>query len=300
MSSPAAVLPCAMSALLLASLAHARPEIHGHRGARARLPENTLAGFRYAITAGADVLELDLHATRDDVLVAIHDAHVAPDRCLWSDGSPLKRALEVRQLDFATLRRLDCGRKEHRRFPRQKRLRASHIPTLDEVLTATKAGRNRAGRPIRYNIEMKSVPALSHLSPAPRRFAALVVRVLRKHRLLRRTVVQSFDARTLRAARRLAPTLRLALLTAENHVDYLALAKAHKVQIISPNHRWILRSDVQRLHRHRVAVIPWTANTPAIWQRMLDIGVDGIITDDPAALQTFLDKSLKAPPRGGQ
>ncbi|MBW2732429.1 MAG: glycerophosphodiester phosphodiesterase [Deltaproteobacteria bacterium] len=294
------ILSAALSAPLLGSHAQARPEIHGHRGARARLPENTLAGFSYAIGAGADVLEMDLQVTRDDVLVVIHDAHVDVKRCVWANGKPLTRAMAVRKLTLATLQRLDCGRKGHPRFPHQKRLPRSGIPTLNQVLHATKARRSRRGQPIRYNIETKSVPSLSDLSPTPAHFATLVVKALRKHGLVTRAVLQSFDARTLRAAHDLAPRLRLALLTAENHVDYLTLAKAHGVSIISPHHQWLLRSDVQRLHAHKVAVMPWTVNKSADWARMLQLGVDGIITDDPAGLHTFMLKRLKVPHPTGQ
>lgn len=263
-----------------------RIEVQGHRGARALRPENTLEAFRYALRVGVDTLELDLHVSKDDKLVVIHDGQVSPARCLTARGRRLKRPLRVRDLTAIQLRLFQCGRLPHPRFPHQMRS-AGHIPLFDEV---AKLVLSPAGRGVLLNIETKSVPGRPELAPPPKRFAELVVASLRRHGLLKRSTLQSFDYRTLAAARRLAPRLRIALLTDGQTLDYAHLASQHFANIVSPHHEWITARDVMLLHNLGVRVIPWTANSPAAWQRLVGLGVDGIITDDPAALLTYLRK----------
>lgn len=281
----------ALGALLLAPLSALgkaspprRVEVQGHRGARARHPENTMEAFRYALRLGVDTLELDLHVSKDDKLVVIHDGQVSPARCLDARGQRLQRPLLIRETPAATLRGLQCGRLPHPRFPQQRRS-AGHIPLFDEV---AKLARSTAGRNVQLNIETKSVPGRPALAPPPKRFAELVVASLRRHGLLKRTTLQSFDYRTLAAARQLAPRLRIALLTDGQTLDYARLASRHHANIVSPHHEWITATDVRRLHQLGVRVIPWTANNLAAWKRLVGLGVDGIITDDPAALLTYL------------
>lgn len=100
--------------------------VHGHRGARAVLPENTLPAFEHAVAAGADVLELDLAVTRDDVLVVSHDPMVNHVIC----KGPQPDAV-IRRLTLAELKEYDCGSLANPAFPRQKALPGTRIPTLD-------------------------------------------------------------------------------------------------------------------------------------------------------------------------
>ncbi len=267
--------------LALAAPVCARIEVQGHRGARAERPENTLAGFRYAISLGVDVIELDLGVTRDDHLVVLHDQQVTPDRCARK-GTPLLVPVPVRALSLAELRDFDCGSRRHPRFPRQERVPGAGIPTLAEVLALGK------GNDVRFNIETKIVPALTEATPTPERFAALVVEALRSAGVIERSTLQSFDQRTLLAAARLEPRLGRALLIAENHLDHVAVARAASAAIVSPHHEWITREDVERMHGAGLRVVPWTANRPEVWARLVQIGVDGIISDDPKALIAWL------------
>ena len=92
-----------------------RIEVQGHRGARAVLPENTLPAFEHAIGAGADVLELDLAVTRDNVLVASHDPVLNPEICRGP-----KAGAVIRELTLEELRRYDCGSLRNPQFPRQQ------------------------------------------------------------------------------------------------------------------------------------------------------------------------------------
>src|SRR6185312_12129838 len=103
--------------------------VHGHRGARALRPENTIPAFEYAIAAGADALELDLAVTRDNVLVVSHDPVLHPPICTGPRAGAI-----IRDLTLAELGEWDCGALQNPDFPRQTPIPGTSIPTLDEVL----------------------------------------------------------------------------------------------------------------------------------------------------------------------
>lgn len=261
----------------LALLAIAYPpvvEVEGHRGARAVLPENTLAAFRHALAVGVDVLELDLQITKDDVLVVAHDPRV-PSWCSARVGEAL-RALTV-----AEVQALDCGG-VNPRFPKQRAAPGEKMPTLREVLALG------AGNTVRFNVETKSVPGAQELSAPPARFAELVVRAIDEAKMRSRVSVQSFDHRVLLEVKRRAKDVKLVALIDESLPDLVAVARAAKADVVSPNHLWLTLDDVRKLHAAHKRVVVWTVNEPVDWQRMLDMGVDGIITDDPEALIAWL------------
>jgi glycerophosphoryl diester phosphodiesterase len=253
--------------------------VHGHRGARARLPENTLPAFLYAIEAGADYIELDVLATADDVLVVCHDP-VLRRRIYRGPGG----TRVVRAMTLAELRRWDCGSRRNRLFRRQATAPGARIPTLEEVLAL--APRGGFG----FTIEIKSTPVRPRLTPPPERYADLLVRALRKHGLERRAIVQSFDFRVLEAVRRLAPGLALSGLCGLQGRNFVAIARQAGSRIVGPYHRLVTRARVEAAHAAGIRVVPWTANRPRDWARLIQAGVDGIITDDPAALIAFLGR----------
>ncbi|MCK6544512.1 glycerophosphodiester phosphodiesterase [Myxococcota bacterium] len=263
-------------------------EVQGHRGARAVLPENTLPAFARALEVGAHTLELDVLVTKDDVLVVGHDPILSPDICLGPGGARLTSDVRVRDLTLAALAAYDCGTLKSPRFPRQQPVPKTRMPTLDEVFALVKTSKLAAAKTVKLNVEAKSVPGQPELAPPPERFAELLVGAFEESGLLSRVTLQSFDHRILRAAKVRSPKLVLAALVSDNHVDFVALAKGLGAEIVSPDRLWITKPDVDALHAAGVRVIPWTANDEAEWKRLVDLGVDGIITDDPEGLLTWL------------
>jgi glycerophosphoryl diester phosphodiesterase len=222
-------------------------QVHGHRGARAIYPENTLPAFEYAIRVGADALEMDLAVTKDNVLVISHDPHV--------------NGIAIRELTRAEL----------------------HLPALDEVLSLAPLGS------FRFNIEIKSFPEHPELTPPPDVFARMLLDEIRTHRVESRVIVQSFDFRTLRAMRQLAPEISLAALWEGDPHPFPEIAKwGADARIIAPLFTLVTREQVRASHAAGIEVIPWTANSEKDWQTLIDAGVDAIITDDPAALIGYL------------
>lgn len=256
-------------------------EVHGHRGARAVRPENTLPAFEYAIAAGVDVLELDLAVTKDDVLVVSHDPRMNPAYC---EGPPTSTRV-IREMTLSELRQWDCGRKPNREFPKQVAVPGTRVPTLDEVLALAPRGK------FHFNIETKISPKTPELAPTPEVFAKLLADALTRHKLVGRTIVQSFDFRTLHAMKQLLPQVRLSALYSGVPRDFVKIAREAGAGIVSPHFRLVTAAEVKKAHDAGLVVVPWTANTPNDWRKLVDAGVDAIITDDPTELIAWLKQN---------
>ncbi len=262
--------------------AETRILVHGHRGARAVRPESTLAGFEYAIAAGADVLEMDLAVTRDNVLVVSHDPVLEPKICRGPGPSAV-----IREMTLEQLQRWDCGSLRNPDYPRQQLVPGARVPTLDEVLAL--APRGGFG----FNIETKIFRDRPRYTPSPEEFARLLAEAIARHRLGQRVIVQSFDFRTLHAMKKLMPQVRLAALYERGSRDFVSVAGEAGARIISPNYRLVTEQNVKAAHEAGLEVVPWTANTAGQWDRLIDAAVDAIITDDPAELIQYLKQRGK-------
>jgi glycerophosphoryl diester phosphodiesterase len=257
--------------------------VHGHRGARAIYPENTIPAFEYAIKIGADVLEMDVAVTKDNVLVISHDPHINPEICKGPHPG-----VAIHELTLAELREYDCGALKNPHFPKQQPVPGTRIPTLDDVLSLSR------GNNVQFNIETKSFPDHPELTPTPDVFARMLLDVIRKHQLDSRVIVQSFDFRTLHASKRLAPNIRLSALWEGDTRPFIDIAHDGEAGIISPLFKLVTPQQVKAAHDAKIQVVPWTADTPADWQMLIDAGVDAIITDDPAALIAYMkEKGLR-------
>src|SRR4029077_9600831 len=124
-------------------------------------------------------------------------------------------------------------------------------------------------------------------NPDPKFFASAVIDLLRRYSLVDRSILQSFDLRTLVEAKRLEPKLRLSALF-ETERNFCELTEKAGAQIASPDFHLVTASNVRFCHGRRIQVAPWTVNQPSDWRRLIDWGVDGIITDYPAKLVTYL------------
>jgi glycerophosphoryl diester phosphodiesterase len=268
-----------MAVLLSMSIgdAAARILVHGHRGARAMRPENTMPAFEYALRIGVDVLEMDVAVTKDNVLVVSHNPTLLPTICTGP-----KPNAAIRELTLQEVRQYDCGSLQNPGFPKQQTIPGTPIPTLDEVLAMAAPSR------VEFNIETKSYPNKPQYTPAPEEFSRLLLDVIRKHRLESRVIVQSFDFRTLHAMKKLAPEIRLSALYEGAPRDFVKLAEESGASIVSPKYPLVTEDQVAAAHKAGLQVVPWTANTPAEWDKLIAAKVDAIITDDPAALIAYL------------
>lgn len=250
--------------------------VHGHRGARARRPENTLPAFRYAIEHGVDVLELDVVVTKDNVVVVSHDPAIDAAIC-----SGPKTGVAIRTLTLAELREYDCGAKQSPLFATQVPVPGARIPELDEVFDLGH------GNTVEFNVETKIFADNPDWTPGPEAFTHLILDLIRKHGIERRVILQSFDPRTLRVMRKLDSGIRLAVLF-EQPADWPEIAREFEATICCPEFHLVTPERVAQAHAAGFQVVPWTVNEPSDWARMADARVDAIISDDPAALIAWL------------
>lgn len=305
-----------------------RFDLQGHRGARGLRPENTLPAIETALDLQVTTLEVDLHRTEDGVPVLFHD-EALHERLARVEGAAdvpePKNRPRVSALTLAQLRQyIVDGNPDVQRFPEQRReptplaqafaaerkLSPYVIPTLAELLDFTvayackpgenvgksAAQRERAAR-IRFNLELKRVPFRPEFTgdrfdgKAAAELEIAVVKCLREKNLVERCVVQSFDHRAVQAARALEPRLAGAVLIANTApVQPAALAQAADASIYSPDFQFLDAEVVRSVQAAGLRIIPWTVNDTADMERLLDWGVDGLITDYPNRLIPLLQR----------
>jgi glycerophosphoryl diester phosphodiesterase len=248
----ATVLALGIGGVLLGKL-DLRGDVHvtAHRGASLHAPENTLAAFREALAAGADYVELDVQRTRDGHVVVIHDGDL-----MRVGGDPRK----VRELTLAELQAIDVGARHGPRFAGER------VPTLREVIALARGG-------LRLNVELKYNVPDPGLAPA-------VVEQLRRERFVAGSVITSLDHAALREVERLAPEIVTGLIVTaavgnvvRADTDFVSLNSARAAAAL-----------VRRVHAAGKAVHVWTVNDADVMLRMIERGVDNVITDDPARL----------------
>jgi len=286
-------------------------DIEAHRGGRALFPENTLVSFSGALSMGVNTLELDMGITNDDVIVVSHERWLNPDLAKGPDGNyvappgipyvgiPLS---EVKKYDVGTIK---PGSKYAEGFPDQKPVPGTKIPTLAEVFALVrKSGDNQ----VKLNIETKVDPTHPENSPDPERFVTLLLDLLKKEHFEDRVIVQSFDWRTLQLVQKRAPKIPTAYLSMSvgpqptapldkpsvwtagfdpvSHGGSVpAAVKAAGGTIWSPLYYDVTKENVEESHRLGLQVLPWTVNKPEDMDRLIDLGVDGIISDRPDLLR---------------
>ena len=245
------------------------------------MPENTLPAFEYAIRIGADVLELDMAVTKDNVVVVSHDPLLEKPIC-----SGPRDKVPIHELTYKELLQWDCGAVKNPRFADQHPVPGTRMPTIDQVFALSSRGS------FDYNIETKIFADKPQLAPDPDTFVKLVLEQIRKHRLEKRVILQSFDYRTLRAMKKIAPEIRLsALMENDDHRDFVAAARDAQAGIVSPNLALVTPEKTAAAHKTGLQVVPWTANTPAEWEALVKSKVDAIISDDPENLIGWLKRA---------
>lgn len=303
-------------------------EVIGHRGARGLMPENTLSAFALATSLGVDALELDVGLTADGVLIVSHDPEISPGLCLHSDGSRIRRHPRqlIRKLTLAEVQQFDCGSLNPNpvRFPQQQLVPGERMPTLAQVFEHQM--QHFPDSQVKYTIECKVNPL--RVNPLRARdtfgatlFAQKVVNLVRAYQLIDRVTVQSFEWRVLRAVKNLEPRIQTAALIRQHRGkpgtllsqagiaspflagldfkryqgDVAALLKdAEFIDRYSPNFETVLPESrhfiqpIRDIQQAGFSVIPWTVNDASKMQRLVDLRVNGLITDFPDILIDLL------------
>lgn len=260
-----------------------------HRGGRGLMPENTTPAFLHALRFPVRTLELDVVINKEEIPIVSHEPWISSEICLSPGGEKLseKEGKELRILDmtYKEIRDYNCGGRRLPEFPRQQTAEV-YKPTLLSVLRSVKNYAKANNRPIpAFNIEIKSRPEWDEkLTPIPRYFVYHVLRALDQAdpEGTYKVTIQSFDPRALEEVRKARPGISTALLVENKKSVEENLARlSFKPDIYSPRFDLLTRADIDYLHEQEIKVIPWTVNQIPDMVRLINKGVDGIITDYP-------------------
>jgi glycerophosphoryl diester phosphodiesterase len=235
----------------------ARPLLIGHRGYPVRFPENTLASFEGAMQAGCDMIELDVTLTKDRKVVVIHDDTL--DRTTNGKGAVFDHTLE-------DIKRLDAGGWFDPRYS------AERVPELSEVMELT------ASRCM-LNIEIKA-SAFEASYPADA-IEHQVVKLVNTSGAVDRVIISSFDRRVLERIAAMTAPPAVALIT-DHGADQGVLEALLAIRAFSwhPRFKALSRDQVDRLHATGLKVFPWTINTREEAEKVIALGVDGLICNE--------------------
>lgn len=293
-----------------------RFDLQGHRGARGLFPENTLEGFRATLGIGVATFELDVALARDGVAMVHHDPALNPDIARGPDGrwldapTPLLHELTTEALSRYDVGRLRPGSDYAARYPEQQPIDGARIPRLADVLLIDPE--------VRFNLEMKSDPRQPGRTAGAEDLADAVMAEVDAAGVLARAIVESFDWRGPRHLRRTRPDVRLAWLTTPDTVEQAAVwwdgphpsdfggsvpravaaeAMGATAPVWAPDHTWVDPEQIEEAHALGLEVIPWTVNEPTRMRRLIDWGIDGLITDRPDLARIVMQEAgLPLPP----
>ena len=299
-------------------------DLQGHRGARGLAPENTLAGFAKALSLGVTTLETDIAISRDGVLLISHDLALNPDITRGPDGQFLAdRGPLIHHTEFDELRRYDVGRlkpgtRYAGQYPEQQAVDGARLPTLDELFALVKKSGNTE---VRFALETKLSPLTPGDTAAPEVFARALVAAVRAAGLAQRTSILSFDWRTLQVVQREAPEISTVCLTAQqrwldnvaagsdkvspwtgglkfsDHGSVAKLVRAAGCPIWSAHFADLDAGQVKQAQALGLQVLAWTVNEAAQIDTVLDLGVDGIVSDRPDRVREAMQRRGLALPR---
>ncbi|RKN04600.1 glycerophosphodiester phosphodiesterase [Streptomyces radicis] len=306
---------------------HRQFDLQAHRGGIGLRVESTIASFSNALELGVTTLELDVQITEDGHAVVTHDRRIAGTKCrdtgpaFAGDPEYPYVGTYIVDLTLAQVRTLDCGSQTLPQYPEQRPSPGARMPLLTEVFDLV--DRYRAHR-VRLNIETKVEAGAPHETAPREQFVQVVAREVRRARLIDQVTIQSFDWGALMRMSEVEPRLPIVALT--NGQQFLQVGQpgaspwlggididdfdgslvdatvSFGADAISPVHGdpqdgqvgqpgyvpYVTEELVDEAHAAGLRVIPWTVNDVATMHKLIDDGVDGIITDYPDRLRTVM------------
>ena len=286
--------------------------IYGHRGARGEIAENSIEGFKHTFALGIKAIELDVVISKDKIPVLYHYFNLMPYLVKDESGNWLKNSeLKVFDKSYEELSKYNIGgldpeSKHGKRFKEQKLLKNAKIPKLSELLELASRKENKD---VFLNLEVKSTPFKMGLTPIPSDTVSLILKDIDTHKLEDRIIISSFDWRILYELKKQNPrilrgfiTLQQDLSTTKKNIyenspwmaknyslDQLFLIpniiKSLEGHVWSAFYRDVTKQNVELAHKHGLATCVWTVNREQDIIRMIEYGVDGIITDYPKKVQ---------------
>jgi glycerophosphoryl diester phosphodiesterase len=260
-------------------------DLQGHRGARGLYPENSIEGFIAAVELQVNTLEMDVVISKDKEVVVSHEPWISSVICWGLNDKPVKEGkdLNMYKMDYAEISNFNCGSQSHPDFPLQAKM-STFKPLLSEVVTEVESSVSALElEPVKYNIEIKSTPEGDGVyHPEPQEFAQLVYDQIVKSGIKDRTIIQAFDVRALQTMKQVDSSIPVALLVYEskgfeNDLENLGFTP----ETYSPYYKLVDEALVKSCKQNGIQLIPWTVNEEEDMVELLELGVDGLITDYP-------------------
>ncbi|MCO4261526.1 glycerophosphodiester phosphodiesterase [Pseudarthrobacter sp. MDT3-26] len=295
-------------------------DLQSHRGGRGEWTEESLAAFANSLALGVTTLELDTHLTEDGKVIVWHDDTIQANKC--ADTAPATAGDpefpyvgdRVAELSLPQVKTLNCGFVQLPGYPEQDIIEDNRIAELKDVYQLV---RDTNAAKVRFNVETK-VEDIQIGGAGMESLTRAVVAEIQASGMADRTTLQSFDWSSLNLTKEIAPELPLVALSSGDAWmgvgqpgaspnlggididDYNgSLPKAAAAQgydVVSPTFRSVTSAMIAEAHELGLPVIPWTVNTTADMERLMDLGVDGIITDYPTRMRTLMEeRGLKLP-----
>ncbi len=277
-------------AILLLSLqvqAQKKFMVFGHQGARGMMPENTIPGMLIALDLGVDVLDMDVVVSKDQQVVLSHAPYFSYEISTQPNSKAIafkdEKKYNLFKMDYADIKKFDVGMKTHQRFPGQAKIKA-YKPLLGEVIDSVEhyVKEKRLRKPI-YAIETAFIrKGDGEFQPEPGVAVELIMAIVKEKKMTKRVLIQSFDMRTLQYLKEHYPKIKTVLMIDEKQDFEESVEKlGFKPDYYSPYYVLVGKGLVDRCHDAGVKIIPWTVNATKDLQYLLNLGVDGIVTDFP-------------------
>lgn len=261
----------------------------GHRGARGLYPENSIGAMKTAIDLpNVTTLELDCHITNDKRVIVYHDPYLNPKFVQYHNGKPLAGKDHkgiIYDYSYSDLAQFDIGSKPYEDYPQQKNIPTS-ISLLSDLIGESEAyAKEKRDSPMFYNIETKSKAGKDgEHHPAPEEFSDLILQVVIDKGIASRTVIQSFDKRTIQYINRAYPQIKTSFLIGGNNkktIPEIIEELGFTPFILSPHYSLVTPKFVKAAHKAGMKIVPWTVNEKKEIEKLEALQVDGIISDYP-------------------
>ena len=271
-------------------------DVQGHRGCRGLMPENTLPAFQKALELDVNTLELDLAISKDSQLVVSHEPFFRSGLSIDPQGNPISEEDQLNhnifQMDYDSIKQYDVGSLADDNYPERENIK-TFKPLFREVYNKARhyAFIMKSKMPD-FNIEIKRMPEYDGIfHPSGKTFADLVIDEIERLEIVKFSIIQSFDPESLRFVKARRPDIRTALLiendrSVEENISELGF----KPDIYSCYFKLLDEESIKYCREREIKVIPWTVNETEDMKALIDMGVDGIITDYPDRLIPLVRK----------
>ena len=286
--------------------------IYGHRGARGDIVENSIEGFKYTFDLGIKAIEFDVVITKDNIPVLFHDYRLNKDMVKDSSGNWLQETgpkiidLTFDELSSYNIESLKPESGYSKRFKKQNPVQGAKIPKLADLFQLVNEGKNKD---VFLNLEIKSTPTQDNVTPDHKTTIELILKDIKKFNLEDRVLVTSYDFKNLYELKKQNPNVLRGFITLQQDLSRTKkniyegspwMAKSFPLEdlFLLPNlvkslegHVWsafyrdVTKQNVELAHKHGLATCVWTVNREQDIIRMIEYGVDGIITDYPKKVQ---------------